>query len=228
MQDTKRQTWIIVSVVAVLLLGGTAVGFLIVPRMMRSDRGAASAAADPAADPNKPNEYIASAEFENKPVLEQMKYFQEHREQIDHEQARRLWGQRMRKTVDEWYALPEDQRVAYLDGLIDDWEQARDYWRQRREREEQEAERSDGQEEGKSDEGSDHQERRDRGPRGERDRGQVRQHIRERTETTSPEDRAKQMAFFSAMMKRRTERGLPGWGGPGGGPRGGRGGPRGR
>lgn len=208
MQDDKRQRWVIVALVSILLLGGTAVGLLVVPRLSAPAAGAEVAAAKPPPSPENANEYVASAEFEQKPLVERMQYMQEHREQLDRDTMRRQWRQRMQKTIDEWYALPDNERVAYLDRLIDEWEDVREYWREQREQ--REAEESDDDEEGGEGEASSREENRGRGRWEPPSRGEVRQHIRERTEATSPEERAKQMAFFRAMMSRRAERGLSG------------------
>lgn len=206
MSDQARNKVIIGSVIGSLVVVAGAVAFFVVPR--GSD---ATAQAAPAANPANPNEYIASAEFKALPVKEQMRYFGEHRDEIDREKAGQLFRQRMMEVVDTWYGLPEGERVAYLDERIDEWEEMRE--EMERQRDEERQRRAElGEDEDKEGEGEGEGE----GGRERPSRGEVRQHIRERTEGTSPEQRAKTMAFFVAMQARRAERGMSGgWGGRG-------------
>ena len=216
MYGSNRQKAIIISAFAVLVIGGSAVAFLVVPK-----RWAKPSEAKPVpADPSNPNVYIASAEFANKPLGDQMDYIRANREKLDRESMGRMFQQRMQKTVDEWYALPEDQRDAYLDRQIDQWAQMRQ--RREQEREERQAEREDGErDEENRDNAEERRQRRERGPWGpQADRGEMRQRIRERTEATSPEQRAKMTAFMQAMGRRMAARGMSGgMGGPFRGPR---------
>jgi hypothetical protein len=208
MSDKARKNWIVGSVIGTLVLGGAAVAFFVVPRGSDS-----TAQATPQASPDNPDEYIASAEFKALPIKEQMRYFGENRDKIDREKAGQLFRARMNEMVEEWFALPEGDRVAYLDARIDEWEEMREEMRRQREEDQRRRE-----EEGE-DEEADDEKKEGEGEEGRREpnRGEVRASIRERTENTSPEQRAKAMAFFGALQARRAARGMDsGWGGRGG------------
>lgn len=202
MSDETKRNWIVGSVIGtVVIVVGAAAAFMFVPR--GSD---AVAQAAPAANPDKPNEYIASDEFKELPVKDQMKYFRDNRDRIDREKAGQLFRARMEEVVDTWYGLPEDKRTAYLDERIDEWEEMRD--EMEKQREEDRRRRAEDGEDEENDQQAEHPDGRERPSRGE-----IRKHIRERTEGTSPEQRAKMMAFFQAMQARRAARGMDsGWG----------------
>jgi hypothetical protein len=143
-------------------------------------------------------------------AMEREDLTEEQRRQIG-ENARSIFRERMEATVNEYFsAETEDEKNAVLDQQIDQFqdrpkitEEQRKEWEKRREER-----RAEG------------------GARQE----PTQQERKERSESRNPDQMARQMAFFSAVEHRATERGIkmpgPGPGGPGGfgGPgRGGRG-----
>lgn len=156
---------------------------------------------EPVDDPAKPQQYIYSESFAQLPVAQRLDYLAQHREQIGQE-LRRYWRYQMQRTVDGYFALPEDQREAYLDRVIDEMEQFREAMRQRRP-------------EGDQNRREDMRRRWERMSRDER-KNLVRDRWRERIEEGTPEQRAKMSAFFRALANRRAQRGLGTmWGGRG-------------
>jgi hypothetical protein len=110
----------------------------------------------------------------------------------------------MEKRLDEYFALPESQRVVYLDKMIDERESQRGGTGPPREGSATRpttaptTRRADD---------------RDRGPP-QPQRSQMRQRVQMRMDNTSPQRRAQFAEFQAAMQKRRAERGLPerrGW-----------------
>jgi uncharacterized protein YdaU (DUF1376 family) len=143
-------------------------------------------------------------------AMEREDLTEEQRRQIG-ENARSIFRERMEATVNEYFsAETEDEKNAVLDQQIDQFqdrpkitEEQRKEWEKRREER-----RAEG------------------GARPE----PTQQERKERSESRNPDQMARQMAYFSAVEHRATERGIkmpgPGPGGPGGfgGPgRGGRG-----
>jgi hypothetical protein len=118
------------------------------------------------------------------------------REQL-HENMMPVFMARMRKDIDQYFELPEEQRTAYLDEMIDRDEERRQHWRDRRPPE-------DNNRNGQND-----SRRRGRG------RHWGPEHLKRMIENTPPQDRARFMEFRKAMRKRREERGLPERRGPG-------------
>lgn len=148
------------------------------------------------------------------------------------EAQRREFGQAMfdsrraefTQRIDDYFALPEDQRNAYLDDQIQQFEEMRKRWQAN-------ADRSGDGRGGRGGRGGwgGPWGGGGRGPGGDREnRDSWRRAMLDRT---SPEERAKFMAYMEAVNERRKELGLPpmgppgrpgGPGGPGGPPRGGR------
>ncbi len=96
---------------------------------------------------------------------------------------------RMMERVDEYFALPTQERTAFLDRMIDQQDARRREWQQRA-----------GSDQGASDSPSGSQETRGRGPlSAERLKGFI--------ENRTPEERARMLEFFKAMRERREERG---------------------
>lgn len=133
----------------------------------------------------------------------------EQRRQVG-ENMRKVWEETMHKRVDEYYAAAsEEEKNEVLDRQIDEFEERRKEWEARRKEEEKK--------DGKNDEA-----------RGGPGRGpfapQNREERKDRAESRNPDQTARQMAYFSAMRQRMSQRGLtPPSFGPGG--RGGLGGP---
>lgn len=157
------------------------------------------------------------------------------REDLSEEQRRELrdnfrtvFEERMNQQMDVYFTATPEEQVALLDEQIDrfqeqagDWERRREEWR--KEREAREKERAAN---GETGEGESEEDRRQswRDRRANMDRSER----KERSETRNPDQMARRMAYFSAIQKRASERGVRmpfGRGGRGGGP--GRGGPRG-
>lgn len=138
---------------------------------------------------------------------------EEQRKQVG-ENMRKVWESFMQERVDEYYAAKtDDERNAVLDKQIDEFEQRRKEWEDRRkEQEKKDAKKADP-----------------NAPRPGPFGPQSREERKERAESRNPDQMARQMAYFSAMRQRMSERGISppsfgpgGRGGPGGG------GPRGR
>ena len=108
----------------------------------------------------------------------------------------------MTERVDAYFDAPEDQKTAVLDSQIDQFVAQMAEWRKRREGREERL--RDGGREGFS-------------PPSQAER-------KERSESRNPDQTARNMAYFSAVRARMTERGLQPPGGGRGGPGGGGGG----
>lgn len=136
----------------------------------------------------------------------------EQRAQI-RENMRKVWEDSMQERVDEYYAATTDEeRNEVLDRQIDEFEERRKEWQARRAEEEKKN--------GKNGE--------QRGPGSGGFGPQTREERKERAESRDPDKMARQMAYFSAMRQRMSDRGMKppsfgpgGRGGPGGGGRGG-------
>ncbi len=129
------------------------------------------------------------------------------------EQMMQGFQQRMERRMDEFFALSEEDRVAFLDEEIQQQEARRKEWEQRRAERDQDADRNRG--EGKADRGGGRGERGGTPEEREARRDEFRRMIGDKT---TPEQRAKFQAYREAMQQRREELGLPpGRGWPGGG-----------
>ncbi len=125
-------------------------------------------------------------------------------------EMREMFQARITKTVEEYFALPEDQRVGFLDRHIEEMEK----WmaqRRQREQERQQAAQEANQQEGQA--GAKGEQAGSAGPGGRRGRNlsedERRQRRNRRLNNTTPELRAKFTEFFTAIQQRRRERGLP-------------------
>jgi len=119
--------------------------------------------------------------------------------------ARAVFGAIMNQRADAYAALPQDQRVAYLDSMIDEIEA------RRKEHEARRAER--GEEESREQPPPEKEGDGDKPDRKQR----MMSRMKERIETTDPEERAKHMQLFKDMRARMEERGIKPLGrGPGG------------
>lgn len=133
------------------------------------------------------------------------------RGEITREQARRAGREERMKqfeqTAREFFALPKEQQVAFLDQRIDQFLERRKEWEQRRQQEQQ---RPEG-------------ERRERRPEGDRERdGRSREARRmSRMDNMDPARRNLLAEFYAALRKRAEDRGIelrrPGGGNRGGG-----------
>jgi len=196
-------------------------------------------APDPAKQtPQKLMEYMASDEFAAQPREVKEQYFQRMRQlreeggreafrgaQLDDPQRRQLrqnmrsmFEERMDETMQKYFALPADQRTAYLDQLIDEQQARMSRWREERSRRAEERAAS-GPAEGQqtaagSGEEGDRPRRADRGRR-----GLTPERLKQRIEHTTPERRAMREEFMKALRKRMEERGIEMRGPGGGGPR---------
>ncbi len=195
--------------------------------------------------PEETIKYVASKEFEALDADEKQKYFDEvvrnfesqgvwrpPRTELTPEERERLFrnaGPLFRKVmdarIDKYFALPPEEKTAYLDNLIDRMQEMRAAGEERRRERREPAARSTSDpaaashsetsqpptaEGANAPGGIQTQER--RGP-GERFSPQ---RIKERIESTPPEDQAKRAEFFKAFRKRMEERGIQFPRGPGG------------
>ncbi len=110
----------------------------------------------------------------------------------------------LQERVDEYYNATPEQKDEVLDRHIDEFQQRR---REFEERREQERPRDDATT-------NNDEERRDRWRRSFRDMSQAER--KTRSETRNPDERARRMAYFSAVRNRMQQRGLQPPGGPGG------------
>lgn len=209
MSDASKKNLMIGSIVGAIIIGGAALAMVVV-----SEGGKATAKTIASADPTSPNDYIQSDAFEKLSAEEKAQYFADNRDSLDHDLMRKLWEKRMNDMVNEWYDLPSDQREAYLDKKIDEGEKFFAAMRAQHEKDREEKAEEDA---AKEDEDKNNEAKGGEHGRHAPSRTEVRDHVAERTEKQSPEQRAKAMAFFQAMMARRTARGMPNWGGPRGG-----------
>jgi len=157
--------------------------------------------------------YVASNSFKKLPSEDKEAYlketwenregkdWRETWENLDEEQKERLkenvgefFRERMRQRVDEYFELPEEEREAVLDEIIDKMQGHRKQWEARR--------------------GSDQKPGRDGGP-GDGGRGPGRggrdftpDRMKSMLENTSPEDRAKFIEFHNDLRERMKERGM--------------------
>jgi hypothetical protein len=179
------------------------------------------------------------AELKAMPIPERFEKFRD--ESLTEEQRdelrrsmREVMEEDMTSRMDEYFNAPEDQKVAILDKHIDEFQEMRERFRQRREADEQAG--ADGQDSGRGRRDPNAPDRADSGERssqpgeGER-RGPfnrqppTREQRKERMEGSSPERTARMSQYFMKMRERAKERGIemrgPGMRGGGGGGRGG-------
>jgi hypothetical protein len=202
------QTWIITGLCAALL-GGSAwavfrgprakAGGVVIPPEMSVDSLKAGVQ-----EPDKLRETIRD-------TMRRDDLTDEQRRQIA-ENMRTVWEGEMNKRVDEYFAAPsEEEKNAVLDRQIDEFQERMKEGEQRR----KEEENKDGE--------------KARAEQGQRFAGMMGQQSREqrkdRSESRDPDRAGRQMAYFTAMRNRATERGIKmpmgggGFrGGPGGGP----------
>lgn len=107
------------------------------------------------------------------------------------------------KQLDKFFALPEKEKVKYLDRQIDRMLEQRKEWQKRRE-ERQKAKKADP----KPGSTSSAKSTRGTGPR--RGRRFTPARIKQRIETTSPEERARREAYWRALRERMKSRGIKG------------------
>jgi hypothetical protein len=139
-------------------------------------------------------------------------------QKLDREKRGEVMEQVMASRAKQYYEISEDQRLAYMDKLIDMMQARREEFRNRRQEFEQR--RNDPNRPASP---NDFQRNRGQG-RGQQGRNREANAARgrARTENTTPEDRARMRAFSIAMRMRMAQRGMSGFGGPGMGPGGGR------
>ena len=216
----KTQIFVITAVILILLIL-TGAWYAVSPGPGKGS------APDPGAQSSEEHvAFIASATFEDLPLEKRASYVKKvreirrdereenavqsgavpSRETLGEEERRRLRRnirtvrrEQMDKRLNEFYELPSAERTAYMDQIIDQMAE------RRRERSEQRAGSA------RANAGRDTQ----RGPRNGanaersgRRRGPSLTRVRDRIEKTDPEDRARRMAFISAMRKRMEERGI--------------------
>ena len=167
-------------------------------------------------DGEKVASYVASEQFGSLPTEEKEAYlkktwenregknWQETYENLDEEKKDQLrenlgemFRERMRQRVEEYFELPQEEREAFLDEMIDRMQQHRRQWEDRRgpgRGRDGDRERRDG-ETGRN------------GP-GPGGRGFTPDRMKSMLENTSPEDRAKFVEFHKDLRERLRERGL--------------------
>ncbi len=128
-------------------------------------------------------------------------------------EARREIGQALRplmtqmadRHIDDYFELPDEEKNAHLDRIIDEMEERRAQWEERRRR--REAERADERE---TERETDREERAssDRRPERTRGRGMSLERIKRRIEHSTPEQRARRQAYWEALRERMEERGI--------------------
>ncbi|MFP4053694.1 MAG: hypothetical protein ACLFV7_07520 [Phycisphaerae bacterium] len=106
-----------------------------------------------------------------------------------------LGRQRMQERMQKYFDLPAQQRTAYLDKMIDEFQERRTEWEKRRAQRQANPPKE-------GDNGQ--QTRRGREGRGHFTAGRLRQRI----ETSDPLERARHVEFISALRKRMQERGI--------------------
>ncbi len=230
---TLRTDRILVIALGILVVGGAAWGWAALslaepaaplPESLSAD--ALKAAAEE--DPGKAMQRVREA-FENQDLSEAQ------REQL-RDNAREVRRAFMETRLNEYFEAPEEEQVAILDRHLDEFMARGAEWRQRRG--ERAASRPAGRPTDRpvgqatnrpAGQGASAQSGPPSGPPGPQGRRgprtpPTREQRKVRSESRSPDRRARHMAYRTAMQKRAKERGLemPGRGGPGGG----RGGPR--
>jgi hypothetical protein len=216
---------VVVTLSAVVLLGGTVWGFMAwngsdksestLPDELRLENLRKQASDDP----DGMRTTMANS-FRRDDLTEEQR--REARENM-----RTVFEEQMDKNVNEYFTAPEEEKVAVLDRQIDEFQKQMEGWRAQMEemRKEREARQAEREKNGEKPDGErDGGERRWGGP-------QTREERKARSESNNPDKMAKRFAYFSAAHKRMTERGIEmpfgrggfggmgrGPGGPGGGP----------
>lgn len=129
---------------------------------------------------------------------DQLQLTDEERQRI-RQNARELFHAAMKDRVQGYFELPAEDRIAYLDRMIDDMQE------RRRQMEEPRSGPGEGEPTPPGQDGKD----RDRSPPDDADRrkrGMAR--LKERIETTDPEERAQFVEFMKQMRQRMEERGI--------------------
>ena len=140
----------------------------------------------------------------------------EQRDQI-RSNMRQAWTGMIDDRVDQYFATAPEDRDAFLDKQIDEWQSRMKEWEERRRQRERERQAGDQQ-----NGGGDEQAQAERNRRGWRG-PQTREQRKVRSESRDPDESARRAAYFSAIRKRAQVRGIemPGPPDPGqGGPRG--------
>lgn len=188
MKTNKKAVVIVLVVAAVCVAGGVSVFFVGGEENQKSAVGVKTP--KPVEQSNEEiTEYFQSEQFQALDPNDRRDY------------ARQARRQMMANNMEGYFETPQEQRVAYLDEIIDsmqNWREmfrgqrgGRDRWRGR------DGERADGQ-----------RRQRGQGQRGRRGRGRNLERSRERAESRDPAQTAKRSAFRQAMRDRMNERGI--------------------
>ncbi len=246
----QRAKFVMIAVYAAIFAGVAAGAYVLWPR----ERPVVVVPVPSTQTPEETMKYVASKDFEALDADEKEKYFDE---AVKHFESQNVW--RMPRTelspeererlfknagplfqkvmdarIDKYFALPPEEKTAYLDNMIDRMQEMRAAGEERR--------RERGAARGTTDPAAVAATDTGRPPRPEstgtpgttqpqecRGPGErfSPQRIKERIESTPPEDQAKRAEFFKAFRKRMEERGIQfprgpggfrGFGGPGGPP----------
>lgn len=112
-----------------------------------------------------------------------------------HKNMGSMFQARMRQEINHYFELPAEERVAYLDNIIDRFEQHGPPPGDRRP--------PDANDRGNGNGPGRH------GPHGHHSRSEMREHFKQMLKHTSGRDQTRMMEFMQDMRKRRQERGLP-------------------
>lgn len=237
----QRAKFLMIAAYAAVLAGIAAGAYVLWPR----ERPVVVVPVPSTQTPEETMKYVASKEFEALDADEKQKYFDE---VVKHFESQNIWrppradltpeererlfknaGPLFQKVmdarIDKYFALPPEEKIAYLDNMIDRMQRMREAGEERR-RERREAtgrtttdpavatttetRRPPRPDSPDAPGGTQTQERRGPGDRFNPQR------IKERIEGTPPEDQAKRAEFFKAFRKRMEERGIQFAPGPGG------------
>ena len=146
-------------------------------------------------------------------LRETMRQLQDRQDLTDEQrlQVRQNMGEVFRSMMDErvseYFAATAEDKNAVLDRHIDQFQEQMQRWREQREQRKQEGQ-----------EGQEHNQEAWRERMRQWQGGDNPQQRKERSESRSPDETARRMAYFGAIRQRMTERGIePQWGGgPGG------------
>lgn len=135
--------------------------------------------------------------------------------------SREVFSAMYQKRMDDYFALPKEEKTAYLDTMIDEMvARMAEHQKARAEREKERAEeKKSSPPEPVTEEKPPQEKPRERMSAEERKERSM-AHMKERIETTDPEERAKHIEFMKAMRERMEARKIemPRWGGHRGGP----------